>query len=239
MRALTTVVIAVAIVLVVVVGLLVRSERGDTSADTGREARHSPSTRQEKSGGQQQARSARVEERLQRLREKTENHGGERDQRLAAPPERQVARADGRALLPTPKSRAGTGGGADEDEVKLVETIRTSPDPEERASAVFFLSGGDSKTVLPVLLDAMKDSDPDVRLAVVEALDDYSDEIDPDILAPVLNDPSAEVRFEALGIVGDMDDDARVRSIASKMLNDPDDEVRSLAEGILDMDDDA
>jgi HEAT repeat protein len=72
---------------------------------------------------------------------------------------------------------------------------------------------------------------------VVEALDEYADEIDAEALAPALNDPSPEVRFEALGIVGDMDDENQVRETARRFLNDPDDEVRSLAEGILDMED--
>jgi HEAT repeat protein len=70
-------------------------------------------------------------------------------------------------------------------------------------------------------------------------LDDYSEDLRPETLVPALSDADAEVRFEALGVLGDMEDQDAIRDIAKRMLNDPDDDVRSLAEGILDMEDDA
>lgn len=234
MRFLTTVLIAAAILLVVVVGLLVRTEEIDKT----RPAEEPPVAvaRAEKKLTGQGPRSPRVEERLQRLREGSAGRA-RRQPRLEAPPPRLEPRPEARDLLPTP----GQGAVAektdeeDEDTRELVETIRTNPDPEERASALFFLSGAELGTVLPVILEALDDPDAEVRLAAVEALDEYADEIDPEVLTPALDDPSPEVRFEALGIVGDMDDSERVREVARRMLGDPDEEVRALAEGILEM----
>lgn len=240
MRAMTTVIIAAAVVLVIAVGLLVQGEDPAPSARESRQAAKSERAGNERAGREQAPRSARVEERLQRMREgnnqeRSARQGGE----VAAAPRLQDAP---QASLPTPR-RVDPDDEQDpeeaEDEAKLAETIRTNPDPEERASAVFFLTGGESQTVVPVLLEALGDPDPEVRLAAVEALDDYSDDLRPETLVPALSDADAEVRFEALGVLGDMDDEDAVRDIAKKMLNDPDDDVRSLAEGILDMEDGA
>jgi hypothetical protein len=235
MRALTTVLIAGAVVLIVVVGLLVRSEQIDKPPARVHEDRPEAVARAEKNAAGQRMRSARVEQRLQRLRENSESRA-RREPRLDAPPRRLEPRPEARAMLPTPRTGAAElTEDDDEDTEELAETIRSNPDPEERASALFFLSGGELRTVLPIILEALDDPDAEVRLAAVEALDEYADDIDPEVLTPALNDPSPEVRFEALGIVGDMDDSEHVRDVARRMLNDPDEEVRSLAEGILDM----
>ena len=237
MRSITTVIIAAAIVLVIAVGLLVQGEDPVPSA---RETRPAAATN-ERAAREQAPRSARVEERLQRMREGGAEAPPAEQAPVAAPPRLQE-RPDAQAMLPTPRHvEAEEDEDSDdvEDEIKLAETIRSNPDPEERASAVFFLTGGESRTVVPVLLEALGDPDPEVRLAAVEALDDYSDDLKPETLVPALSDADAEVRFEALGVLGDMDDEDAIRDIAKRMLNDPDDDVRSLAEGILDMEDGA
>jgi HEAT repeat protein len=236
----TTVIIVGAIVLVVAVGLLVQGEDPVPSA---REAR-SAAVKSERNARDRAPRSARVEERLQRMREPGATAGQKptRQGELAAAPRLQDQRVDAQAMLPTPRAVAiddDEDAEDIEDEAKLAETIRSNPDAEERASAIFFLTGGSSRTVVPVLLEALGDPDPEVRLAAVEALDDYSEDLRPETLVPALSDADAEVRFEALGVLGDMEDQDAIRDIAKRMLNDPDDDVRSLAEGILDMEDDA
>lgn len=239
MRSMTTVIIVAAVVLVIAVGLLVQ---GEDPAPSARETR--TAAKSERSAREQGPRSSRVEERLQRMRDggSEEKPARQAQGEVAAPPRMQEQRPDAQAL---PKANANLEPDEDqdeediEDEKKLAETIRTNPDPEERASAVFFLTGGESRTVIPVLLEALGDPDAEVRLAAVEALDDYSDDLKPETLVPALSDADAEVRFEALGVLGDMDDEDAVRAIAKRMLNDPDEDVRSLAEGILDLEDDA
>jgi hypothetical protein len=227
----TTVIIAAAIVLVIAVGLLVQ---GEDPAPSARETRPAAAAKPAGAGREQAPRSARVEERLQRMRE-----GSGREEKpvrqgeMAAAPRMQEQRPD---ALPTPRHVETDDEDSEdlEDEAKLAETIRTNPDPEERASAVFFLTGGESRTVIPVLLEALGDPDPEVRLAAVEALDDYSDDLKPETLVPALSDADAEVRFEALGVLLDMDDEDAIRPIVKKMLNDKDPDVRSLAEGGFD-----
>jgi hypothetical protein len=243
MRAVTTVIIAAAVVLVIALGLMVRREE---PAPTEREARSA--AKAERGARERGPRSARVQDRLQRMRENSvekpardEHAAPARQGALGAPPKPLEDRPAAHAQLPTPRYRPADDLDPDdaEDEAKLAETIRSNPDAEERASAVFFLSGGESRTVIPVLLEALSGPNPEVRLAVIEALDDYSDDIKPEALIPALSDSDEEVRFEALGVLGDMDDEEAVRDIAKRMLNDPSEDVKSLAEGILDMDDGA
>lgn len=235
MRSMTTVIIAAAIVLVIAVGLLVQREDPAPSA---RETRPAAAAKPAGAGREQAPRSARVEERLQRMREGSGSASGREEKpvhqgEMAAAPRMQEQRPD---ALPTPRHVETDDEDSEdiEDEAKLAETIRTNPDPEERASAVFFLTGGESRTVVPVLLEALGDPDPEVRLAAVEALDDYSDDLKPETLVPALSDADPEVRFEALGVLLDMDDEDAIRPIVKKMLNDQDPDVRSLAEGGLD-----
>jgi hypothetical protein len=240
----TTVIIVGAIVLVVAVGLLVQ---GEDPVPSEREAR-SAAVKGQRNGREQAPRSARVEERLQRMREpgSSASEKAPRKGELAGAPRLEDQRVDAQAMLPTARAAAidddedeETDPEDIEDEAKLAETIRSNPDAEERASAIFFLTGGSSRTVVPVLLEALGDPDPEVRLAAVEALDDYAEDLQPETLVPALSDADAEVRFEALGVLGDMEDQDSIRDIAKRMLNDPDDDVRSLAEGILDMEDGA
>jgi HEAT repeat protein len=52
-------------------------------------------------------------------------------------------------------------------------------------------------------------------------------------LVPALNDSDPEVRFEAVGILGDIETPEALAIVRSS-LNDSDEDVRTLAEGILD-----
>ena len=65
---------------------------------------------------------------------------------------------------------------------ELKQTLLSDPDPDERIGAVLMLTGEEGPESLRMLLDAMDDPDPEVRLAVVEALGDRTEEISPDTL---------------------------------------------------------
>lgn len=171
-------------------------------------------------------RRARVQERLERLRSDSEQRRVD-----------QVT-AQKRDLPDLPKAKRDEADDEDnepdpEDE-ELKQTILNDPDPEERASAVFMLSGAEDKDTLRVLMQAMDDSDAEVRLAVVEALGDYSEEISADVVTPALRDGDPEVRFEAVGVLGDMDTPEALEAVRGA-LNDEDPDVRELAEGIIEM----
>jgi HEAT repeat protein len=94
----------------------------------------------------------------------------------------------------------------------------------------------DEKEVLPVLTQALSDEDPEVRMAAIQALSEFSEETPIESLGVALGDEDAEIRFEALSIVAELSDE-RAQPLISQALDDPDEDVRSLAEGLADMED--
>ena len=56
---------------------------------------------------------------------------------------------------------------------------RTIEDPDERIGAILMLTGDEGPESLRMLMEAMDDPDPEVRLAVVEALGDRVEELTP------------------------------------------------------------
>jgi hypothetical protein len=251
MRSLTGVIIAGAIVLIIAVAVSLQMgpagpQYPDASsppggAATGREpklAAKAPASDAGAPGPAKNRRSARVEERLERLRE------ADRDKVRVFTPSTRGQDLPQRELV-MPPSAAGDPAqdypeDLDDDEREefdsIKETLLNNPDPDERIGAILMLTGMEGEPAWRLLADSMQDPDAEVRLAVVEALGDYSDDLQPDILAPALNDADAEVRFEAYGILGDMESPEAMALVRSG-LQDPDEDVRALAEGILDFSD--
>jgi HEAT repeat protein len=185
------------------------------------------------------ARSARVEERLNQMR----NSEGGHKERVMAPsnrgqnlPHRDVAMPPGAGKVTEEKYPDDLDPDEYQDFDEIKETLRNNPDPDERIGAILMLTGMEGEPAWRLLADSMQDPDAEVRLAVVEALGDYSDDIQPDVLVPALNDSDAEVRFEAYGILGDMES-PEAMSLVRNGLQDSDEDVRALAEGILDFSD--
>jgi HEAT repeat protein len=112
------------------------------------------------------------------------------------------------------------------------EKLLYDADPEERADAASFLTTTEGPDAVRALLEALGDSDPDVRLAVLEALSDFVEDLEPGALAPFLHDPSAEVRFEAVSLLGEMETPAALQMVRG-YLDDPDEDVQALAEGVI------
>lgn len=173
------------------------------------------------------SRSARVQDRLNELRMEF------KERRQAQLAELRRAGQPGDPPPPTTSS-APTPDREGQKIAGLAKTLATDPDPDERISAVFFLSTADASVALPALLPALNDRDPEVRLAVVEALGDYSDELTPQLLEPALRDADPEVRFEALGLLGELEG-GEALGLVRNFLHDPNEDVRALAEGILDV----
>jgi len=241
MRNTGTIIVIGAIVLVL--GIVVFTRGGKPPVESGEEDQLSPQkgvtskdTKSSENGDAQTAeesRRARVQERLERLRSDAE----ERKANPLAAEKRDLPQ------IPTPNQQQAEAK-KDEDEEEpdpddesLKQTILNDPDPEERATAVFMLSGAEDKDSMRVIMKALDDPDSEVRVAAVEALGDYSDEISPDVLTPALQDPDAEVRFEAIGVLGDMESPEALDKVR-QALNDPDEDNRELAAGIIDMADD-
>ena len=120
--------------------------------------------------------------------------------------------------------------GNPQEVTRLERMLLSDADPDQRASAALLLSCEEGPESLNTLLEAMGDADHEVRLAVVEALADRSDELNPEALGPATRDADREVRLEAVNALGDMAED---KPTALKMLraalNDPDREIRSTA----------
>jgi HEAT repeat protein len=217
MRGLTGAVVAAAVVLIVVIALMVQSDRPEPEKAPAKVAAGNADR-----GG---SRSARVEDRLSRLRDDFERRqlGGALKQPQAKPRE-----------LPTASERDMRMAEDDEDKVadpeeleELKATLFKNADPDERIGAVLMLTGDEGPESLRVLLEAMQDPNPEVRLAVVEAIGDRAEDIEPVTLTPALRDPDAEVRFEAVSILGDMESPDAM-AMVREALDDPDEDVRAL-----------
>lgn len=188
-------------------------------------------------------RQDRVEERLSRLRathetrrqaaapaDRREREASEPEVRLLPEPPREIPVARAPARPPAPASDLPPERSADLS--ALERTLLGDPDPEERINAVLFLSNGEPRVVVPILLKGLADPDPEVRLTVVETLGDYSDHLTPANLAEAVKDPDPEVRFEAVSILGEMET-PESRALVTEAASDPDEDVRDLAEGII------
>jgi HEAT repeat protein len=120
------------------------------------------------------------------------------------------------------------------NELGELETILTAhEDPDERASAAFFLGSSDEREAIPILERGLSDPDAEVRLAVVESLGDLAEYLSPQTLAPVLNDADPEVRIEAVTVLSDIETPEACQLI-KLALNDSNEEVRLTAEGLCD-----
>jgi len=121
---------------------------------------------------------------------------------------------------------------ADEAESDDLETVKqkalSNPDPEERADAIGSLYVFDDAEVVPVLKQALTDSDSQVRMA---ALDQLAQLDDPpvDVVGSALKDADPEMRERAVTILGGLDS-PQAADLVRSARNDPDEDVRSTAE---------
>jgi len=232
MRGITAAILAGAAVLLIVGVFYLRS--GTPPSESAPPAPAAPRA-QPKAPPKDMERSARVEERLNELRNDFD-HKQVGNAANPAPNRREVPTMPGKHReMPASDEEADS---EDPDEMEqLKQTLLTNPDPEERIGAVLMLTGEEGPDSLHILLESMNDPDAEVRLAVVEALGDRSEELSPGVLGGAMNDSDAEVRFEAVSILGDMET-AEAMQMVRSALNDPDEDVRALAEGILDFSDD-
>lgn len=110
------------------------------------------------------------------------------------------------------------------------------PDPDERADALTQLDH-DDPAAIGVVIEALNDRNPEVRLSALDELWVNTDEPPLDVLAGVLSDPDPEVRAEAVRLIGDSDD-PRARQLLEPILGDANEEVRAEAADALEIDED-
>lgn len=114
------------------------------------------------------------------------------------------------------------------------DVVLNNPDPDERADALNQLDY-DDPAAMEVLVAALQDRDPEVRLTALDELWVNTDEPPLNLLASLLDDPEAEIRAEAVRMIGDSEDPGAVALLES-VLGDSDEDVRSEAADALDLD---
>lgn len=161
---------------------------------------------------------------------------------------RRDARAARRRVAEPPQSATAQEVSPDDraEFERLRDIVLHDSDPEQRAQAVWQITNFEDVPVVPVLHQALLDSDREVRLTAVQELSGLDDVASPgeetrwDLIALALDDQDPEVRLEALNVVDEAADEEgqrdRVRALIDKALSDPDEDVRSKAEDMLDSD---
>lgn len=129
---------------------------------------------------------------------------------------------------------------ADPDDLPALKEIALNdPDPDRRLTAVTLLGASDDPQAIPILGEALKDADEEVRLAAIQSLADMTEGVPVDLLGTAaLSDPSPDNRYEALEALADTGDPA-ARPYLERALQDPDEDVASLAESLLELDGDS
>jgi hypothetical protein len=111
----------------------------------------------------------------------------------------------------------------------LTHTALHDPDPTNRIDALNDLMNVDEEQSRPILVAAVSDRDPKVRLAAVEQISFQLGEDAPfDTLALAVRDSDPAVRAEALRALDDLDD-PRKGPLIHDALGDPDEDVRTTA----------
>ena len=157
----------------------------------------------------------------------------------------RMERAAGGSLADAPVPPAGVDPDAErepdnwkqEELDAMIRTATLDPDPIARAGVVSDLSLEDDLiAVLPAIQQAAADPDPDVKLAVVEALGRLGEAAPIDLLTRFLNDPDPEMRLATLDSIENLSEEdsvpALVAPLLQKAMQDRDDEVREKARDI-------
>jgi HEAT repeat protein len=106
------------------------------------------------------------------------------------------------------------------------EKLLTQADSKIRASLISILPATGYKDFLPAIRNALKDADPDVRIAGIWASVEYDDDPTFTTTLDMLRDPLKRVRLEAAKAMGSHGADASLKKL-NDLLNDPD-EIRDV-----------
>ena len=120
---------------------------------------------------------------------------------------------------------------------EIEDTVLNGTDPARRRIAIEqagLEEPEDAVRILTGALDTFGPNDAALRVAVLEQLSDFADDLPPQILQPALRDPDPAVRFEAVSLLADSDSAEAMASIG-RLTNDPDEDVRALAQGVLEL----
>ena len=129
----------------------------------------------------------------------------------------------GRGMAPVPPESWGS--------TKELEPMLDDPDPRVRARAIAALVRRKREGALDAVLDALRDSDEQVRTEALYGARQAGLDLPEESLRDLaLNDDSVDVRFLALHSLANSPD---AQSVAEMALNDPSKPVRDMAQEIL------
>jgi hypothetical protein len=118
----------------------------------------------------------------------------------------------------------------DADFMTLQSTALHAGDPDDRVQALKDLDRFDAERTKPILLQALSDSDAQVRVTAIGDLSwNFGADAPFEPLARAAADGSPEVRMEALEALGQLDDERKLAVIKNALL-DPDEDVRDKAQ---------
>jgi hypothetical protein len=130
---------------------------------------------------------------------------------------------EGRGIAPVPPESWGS--------TKELEPMLADPDPKVRARAIAALVGRKGEAALDAVLEALRDSDDQVRTEALYGAAKAGVDLPEESLRDLaLNDASADVRFLALQSLANSPD---AGSVAEMALNDSSEPVRGEAQEIL------
>jgi len=120
----------------------------------------------------------------------------------------------------------------------LIRIALEHPDASERAWAIHDLSLEDDLVpVLPVLQQLVDDPDPEIRSALLSALEQLGEAAPPDVLAKLATDPDPDLRSETLTLVQTLAEDDIMPGLMMPILQnatrDPNEDVREQAKDSL------
>ncbi len=106
-------------------------------------------------------------------------------------------------------------------------------DPKERMAALKTLVEGDEEKVMPTIISALRDGDPQVREVALEMLEEADEPVPIEPLVKVaLTDSSSQIRMNALELLVDTDEKAALEPL-KQALRDPDPQISNLAQELL------
>ena len=225
---------------VVLLAIMLFTGGSDEAPAPGAATKLAPDARSRSGAAPADARSNRVEDRLGTLRAEYERRQAES---APAVSQREVPTASEKSerMRQAAEDQVVAEEESDDDPEEIAEareTLFNNEDPDERIGAILMLTGSEGPESMRLLMEAMDDPDAEVRLAVVEALGDRVEEINPGLLSKPLRDADPEVRFEAVSVLGDMENNTEALELERSATEDPDEDVKALAEGIMDFSDD-
>ena len=113
--------------------------------------------------------------------------------------------------------------------------FRSNADKEKKLKLMYDIAVIGDKMVMPAILAALDDKDPEIRTLAVEAMKSIDDPAIKEGVEKALRDTDPDLREEALECIATLTPEADLNDIIMQALNDPEESVRENALDMLTM----